>query len=247
MRVALAIAALLAACSFPEKELVDGNGPPFGCINAPAPTSATNPAEVSGKVVQAVMGTPIPNVSVAGKLAGNSASIFVATTGANGEFKQSQNTGGTPLDLSLLVSANGYSPTHYYPAYLFTHDMRYPTGGPEMSAIQLFNQQARGTVETASGITLDPNKGYIILNLEDCNGDPLSGGTVSSSPAGTIIYFNGVTPSPQLTSTGSLGVAMIANLPPGNVTVTSMARGMSLKTKNMMVDANTFIQVEIGP
>jgi hypothetical protein len=246
MRAAVVILAL-GACSYPEKELVDGNGPPFGCINAPAPTTATNPAEVSGKVVQASPGTPLANVSVAGHLVGNPASIFVAQTGADGTFKQSQNTGGTPLDLFLEVSANGNSRTFYYPPYLFTRNTFYPTGGPQMSAIQLFNQQDKSNVQMASGITLDPAKGHVLLNLEDCNGAPLSGGTVTSSPAGTIIYFNDVSPSPALTSTGSLGVALIANLPPGNVTVSSMARGMALKTHNMQVVADSFIQVEIGP
>lgn len=244
MRLALALV-VLGACSFPEKELVDGNGPPFGCINAPNPTKAENPVVISGLVVNAGTNGPFDNAAVSGLLAGNPTSIFDVHTGANGTFSHQQNTGNIPLDLYLSISANTFFPTYFYPAYVVTHSIAYPRA--PMSAIQMFDQMTVDRISMGIGMTVDPTKGHLLLNIEDCNGTPLSGATVTTSPAGTVRYFVGITPSMTATSTDSLGVVLVANLPPGNVTVNATARGMALKQRNMQVVAGAFNQAEIGP
>jgi hypothetical protein len=246
MRAVLTLLAL-GACSYPEKELTDGAGAPFGCINAPTPTTANNPVRITGNVVDAGTAGPFNNAAVAGYFAGSTTSIFDLHTDANGAFSVQQNTGSTPLDLHLAVSANGYSPTNYYPANLVTRDVHFPVGGPPMSAIQLFDPTAVSKLQQASGVTLDTTKGHLLLNFEDCNGTPLSGGTVTTSPAGTIVYFRAQIPDPSLTSTGTLGVVLVANLPPVAVTVNATAQGKPLKTHNLQVVAGAFIQAEIAP
>ncbi|HUS33632.1 MAG TPA: hypothetical protein VMZ53_34250 [Kofleriaceae bacterium] len=240
---AVVCALAITACSFPEKELIDAQGTPFGCLNAPAPTKADNPAVISGTVVVAGPGTPLQNASVAGQLAGTPTSIFLAHTDASGMFRQSQNTGGTPLDLYLAVSANGLFPTNYYPAYKVTHSISFPAVG----AIQLFSQTDADRLAMAAGITLDPAKGHIILTVDDCNGKALAGGTVTTSPAGTIRYFAQQVPSQTATSTDTLGVVLVANLPVGNVMLSATVGGMNLRTHNINIVAGTFIQTEMQP
>lgn len=247
MRVALMLIAL-GACSYPEKELTDGAGTPFGCLNAPAPTRADNPSAMSGKVVDATRGTPLNNAAVSGQLVGNPASIFVAHTDASGNFRQSQNTGNMPLDIYLTLSANGYLKTFWYPAYPLTHDIFYPSSPGDMAAIQLFSEtEGVAAVSGSTGVTFDATKGWLLLTVDDCNGTPLAGATITTTPAGTIRYFAGVTPSMTATATDQGGIAMVANLPPGNVALSATVNGMTLKTHNMQVVANAFIQTQIQP
>lgn len=236
-------AGVLGACSYPQKELTDGAGAPFGCLNAPTPTKADNPSVMSGMVVDAMPGTPLANAAVAGQFVGGTTSIFTAHTNAMGRFSQSQNTGGVPLDLFFAISANGYITTYYYPPYMLTHDIDYSVLGPT----QLFTMDARNNLQAASQLTFDPTKGQMIVTVNDCNGRPVPGATISTSPAGTIRYFAGVVPSTTATATDQLAVVLVANLPPGNVALSATVNGMNLKSHNVQIVADAIVQTAIQP
>jgi len=239
MRAAFLLVAL-GACSFPEKELVDA-GTPFGCLNAPNPTTADNPSVMSGRVVNGLTQDGVASASVGGRLSGSSTSIFVARTDATGSFRQSQNTSNSPLDMSLAVTANGFLDTYYYPPNKLTQNVNY-------GDIALITPMVRDTIASMAQLTFDPAKGHILMSVTDCLGNPLQGAMVSTSPAGTTIYFvNVVQPSPQATATDMGGVAMVANLPPGNVMLSGMYNGMQLKARNMQVVAGAFIVTQERP
>ena len=242
MRAALVLLAL-GACSYPEKELTDGGGPPFGCLNAPTPTQAKNPSVMSGMVVDAMPGTPLANAAVAGQFVGSTGSIFTAHTDQMGRFSQSQNTGGVPLDLFFAISANGYITTYYYPPYLLTRDVDYSVLGPT----QVFTPDARNNLMMAAGLTFDTTKGQMIVTVNDCNGTPVPGATISTSPAGTIRYFAGVRPSTTATATDQLAVVLVANLPPGNVSLSATVNSMNLKSHNVQIVADAIVQTQIQP
>src|ERR1051325_11266631 len=110
---AFVLVAVLAACSYPEKELIDA-GTPFGCANAPAPTKADNPSVISGTVLQANTSTPVIGASVVGQFVGGTSSFATLTTDQAGHFRTSQNTGGIAQEIYLTIMANVYSPTYYY-------------------------------------------------------------------------------------------------------------------------------------
>ncbi len=69
----------------------------------------------------------------------------------------------------------------------------------------------------------------------------------SSSPAGTVRYFDGVQPSVSATATDPGGLALIANLPPGKVTVTATVAGIVLPPGEFTVVGDSFIQTELRP
>lgn len=237
---AVVVIAVLGGCSFPEYTLIDGQGTPFGCAGAPAPTTADNPIVFSGTVVQSTTVMPINNAAVVGQIGATQA--FTTNTDATGKFSKSLNSGNAPLEIDLAVSANGFLNTYYYPAHLVTHDAHYD--------VELFSQADANMLAAAAQVTLDPAKGTILMTIDDCNGAPLRGAMVTSTiPAGaTVRYFDRVTPSAVATSTDMYGVAMIANLPPGNFLLNAKsADSMALKTRPVQIVANAFIQTQIQP
>ena len=237
--VLCAIVTCGAACGYPEKVLIDGMGTPFGCLNAPPPTTADNPVTLSGTVTDPFTLNPVANAAVAGQLPGVPTSVFVAHTDAMGQFSQRQNTNGTPLDLYLFASSNGYISTYYYPARPITHDVASP--------IQLLTATDAATIAGAAQVTFQASDGQLLLTVNDCNDQPVAGATITTTPAGTIRYFNGVRPSTTATATDMQAVVLVANLPPGDVTLSATFNGMNFKSHNFQVVADAFIQTQIQP
>lgn len=229
----------LAACSYPEKVLIDAPGAPFGCINTPLPATADNPVTIGGTTTEPFTLTPIANTAVSAQLPGIQTPIFVAHSDATGAFHQRQATGGQPLDAYFVATSNGYATTYYYPSRPITHDIDYP--------IVLLTSSDAATLSGAFQITFDPGKAQALMTINDCNGTPVAGAVVTTTPAGTVRYFNGVQPSATATSTDNQGVVMVANLPPGNVIINATVGGMSFKALNVQSVAGTFIQTKIQP
>src|SRR6266550_4136474 len=77
-------------------------------------------------------------------------------------------------------------------------------------------------------------------------GTPVAGATVSSTPAGTVRYNAGGVPSSTATSTADDGVAYIANVAAGDVTVKASASGHTLRQHvvNAHADAITLTQIQ---
>jgi hypothetical protein len=240
MRVLVLVLCALAACSYPEKVMIDATGTPYGCLNAPPPTTAANPIVVSGTVDDAFTMTPVANAAVAGQLSGVTTPIFVDHTDASGKFRQSQATNGAPLSWFFHISDNGYIDTYYYPSRPLTHDVSYPS-------LLLLTSMDMATLASLAQITVNPGDSTALLTVNDCNGTPVAGATIATTPAGTIRYFNGVQPSTTATATDAGGVVMVANLPPGNVMLSATAGGMAFKAVNFESVAGAIIQTEIQP
>jgi len=236
MRV-LALAAL-AACSYPEKVPADGAGPPFGCLNAPPATRADTPVKITGTTDSAFTLTPIASATISGELAAGT-SIFTTHSDGAGKFSQSQATGNMPLDIYLDVSATGYVTTQYYPSRPITHDVSFQ--------VVLLTAMDEMTLASLGNVTFDNNHGAMLFTVDDCNGTPVSGATVTTAPAATVRYFAGVQPSLTATSTDMAGVVMVAGLPPGTVMVTAQVGGMIFKTHTFQAVGGTIIQTVLEP
>jgi hypothetical protein len=87
----------------------------------------------------------------------------------------------------------------------------------------------------------------VLLTIQDCNGIAVTGATVSSMPAGPVRYVEGIMPSMTATATDVTGVAVIGNLPPGTVTVTTTVDGMMFRPRQLEVVADSFLETEIMP
>lgn len=236
---ALALCAL-AACSYPEKVLIDANGAPYGCLNAPAPTTADDPITITGTVKTALEAKPIAGATVTGHLVSLPSPVFTVSVDSTTHFTRSQATAGAPVGLYLEVAANGYATGYYYPPHALTHDYYIDT--------ILWDQTDSGTFAGLAQATFDPSKSQMFVTVGDCNDTPVAGATVTVTPPGAVVrYFANHQPSTTAAATDSQGLVFIANLPPGNVAVNATANGMTWKTVNAQSIAGTFLAITIQP
>ncbi|MGE5182737.1 MAG: carboxypeptidase-like regulatory domain-containing protein [Acidobacteriota bacterium] len=224
----------LAACTYPDK-IFEG---PFTCLGAPPPTTAKPLVTVGGHVVEPSNLTPISGAMVALQNAQMS-SLFMTTTDASGSFSFTLNTNGTPaVGFDVFASASGRLSTYYYEPHPITDDVS--------TDLALLSSQEAAQLAAGGGVQIDATHGAALVTIRDCNGTPLAGATVTAS-AGVVRYFTGVQPSMTATATDVGGVALIAQLPPGQVTLSATVQGMKLPDHQFTVIANTFIQTTLPP
>lgn len=240
--IAVAIAAAaLPACSIPEKHLAS-DGPPFECIGEPLPTTGKSPVVITGTIDDPTAGTPVAGAVVQGFQVGTPTALFMTTTDSAGTFSASQGTGNVPRSLYLQVAPNGYRPTQFYPAVPVAEDIAV--------AIQLFSPEEIAQIARVASFTVMPGTALFVVSVIDCNGAPVGGAKVSTVPAmGEVRYFDAMlTPSPTATATDARsGSAFIANVPPGNVTVSATVSDMTLRSHSVDAVADTVIETEIQP
>lgn len=231
----------IAACSIPEKHLVEADAPgaPFACIGMPLPSTADTQVTIAGTVSDPFTGNSVPGAAIVGYLIGVPAPIFTVNADNDGAFSHQQGTGGVPRNAYLRATLNGFINTDFYPAAPIVHD--YSTN------VQLLTQQDVATLAQVAQVTVDNTKGQILVAVVDCNGTPLSGATITTTPAGTIRYFVDGTPSPTAVATDMTGVAFVANVPAGNTTISANASSMALRSHNFDVVAGAFVQTDIQP
>lgn len=226
---------LVGACTYPEK-VYDG---PFTCLGAPPPTTATPIAMISGVTAEPTNLTPLSGVTVVLQSTATMTPIFTGTSDAAGMFSFNLNTNSTPVTgIDLFASAPGRENTYFYPPR--------PVIGDVTFAIAILSTVEATNVALGAGTPLQPGTGSILLTINDCNNVPLSGATLTAS-AGVVHYFTGINPSMTATATDAGGVALVANAPPGKVTLTAHVMNMTLPPHEVTVVADTFIQTEIQP
>jgi hypothetical protein len=237
MRVLVGALCALAACTYDEK-VFEG---PFTCFGAPAPTTAERLVNIHGHVFEPKDLSPIANATVMLQNAQMMSVFNPVTTDATGAFSFAFNTNGTPaVGLDLLASASGRTSMYFYPTRAVTADID--------EEIALLSPPEVGSLGTGGNVTLpDPANGAALLTIADCNGSFLAGAVVTTSPAGVVRYFKGVQVSSSTTETDGGGVALVAELPPGPVTVTVTVQGMTLPTHMITSVANTLMQTTIEP
>ncbi len=230
---ALALCAL-AACTYPDK-IFEG---PFTCLGAAPPTTAKQLVMVSGHVVEPSNLSPISGAMVALQGA-QMTSLFMATTDASGGFTFTLNTNGTPAaGFDLFASATGRLSTYYYEPHPITDDIS--------ADLALLSTQEAAALGMGGGVQIDATHGAALVTVRDCNAMPLAAATVTAS-AGVVRYFNGVQPSMTATATDGGGVALVAQVPPGPLTLSATVQGMKLPDHQFTVIANTFIQTTLPP
>lgn len=236
MRHALfAFAIAIAACG-------DSNGPAAGfeCLGAPIPTTAPDPVAVTGQILQdAFSPTALGGAIITAFRIGDTTTLAVATSFTSGFYSLSLSTDSTPINGYLRATHSGQVDTYAYPSRpLFADDttnILMPTSG-ELDFLEL-----------AVGVSQAAGNGFIGVIVKDCNGEELSGATVTTSPGGTVRYNSGSTPSSTATSTSGDGVAYVFNVPAGNVTVMANAGGHVLRQHVVNARADAVTLTEIQP
>lgn len=218
---------------------IDARPANLDCLGAALPDTAPDPLTITGTVYNpGIPGitndTLIVGADVESFLRGTETSPIATTTSTTGgAFVLSASNGSmTPVNAYVRATSSGYWSTYLYPP---TPVFENQTG---VQVVMTTNTQA-GLLENLTGVTIDPAKGWVSVLVLDCNGDPIEGATVTSSPAaGDIAYqdASGV-PSTSATATSSSGVALLFNVPVGDVELDASVGGMTLRANTVQVHA----------
>jgi hypothetical protein len=123
------------------------------------------------------------------------------------------------------------------------------TGGTPVSGYLQMTKSGYLFLGSAVGVTQTAGNGFIGVIVKDCDGNTLSGATVSVSPVGSaaVRYNSGSAPSASATSTSADGVAYVFNVTPGNVTVQANSHGHALREHVVNARADAVTLTEIQP
>ena len=235
----VSILALAAACG--KDSPSNPNTGAYACLGQPLPTTAPSTVTVSGTVTQGVIG-PVASsgATVTAYRTGNAAPLATTTTAANGTFTLTIGTGGTPIDGYLQISKTGYITTYAYPPA--------PLAANATESGILVTTSEFGTLSNVASVTQDPAKGFIAVVVEDCNGAPIAGATITTNPAaGTIRYNSGGFPSSSATSTAVDGIAYAFNVTAGDVIVSAMGGGHTLRAHTVAARTDGIILTAVTP
>ena len=231
------ITAALAACG------KDSSGPAAGfeCLGQALPTAAPALVNVTGTVTANVLSpNPVPHAFVYEFRTGDTTHLAGDTTDTPGRYAVAISTGGLPVNGYLAISDSGHHmDTYAYPAV--------PLVGDITQNVLMVSGSEFPVLAAAAGITPVPGDGFIGIVVRNCAGTPIAGATVTSSPMGTVRYNTGGLPSSSATSTSADGVAYIANVVAGNVTVMATASGNTLRQHVVNARADAITLTEIQP
>lgn len=228
------IAAAAAACGS------DSSGPAAGfeCLGQPLPTTAPSAITISGQTKGNVLSqTALAGVEVIVSRTGSD-TLAADTSSTPGLFSMTILTGGTPIDGHLQLKKSGYLATYAYPSR--------PLAVSDSQGVLMITSSEFSLLAAAAGITPQAGKGFIGVLVKDCTGAAITGATVSTTPAATVLYNVAGVPSSSAMSTADDGVAYIANVAAGNVTVMASVSGHTLRQHvvNARADAITLTQIQ---
>lgn len=239
MRSLLLVLGFVVACGGDD----DGTGPsgPFACLGDPLPTTAPDAITVSGQVLGNILSpTGIADAEVTA-FTSTATELGGDSTDGGGMYSVTVATGGVPLNgyIRVLKGGSSYLPTYAYPAVPLAasavQNMLVPTGS-EIDALEIL-----------TGVTQQAGNGFVGVVVKDCAGTPIAGATVSTSPAATVRYNAGSTPSSTATSTAADGVAYVFNVAAGNVTVNARAGSRVLRGHVVNARADAVTLTEVAP
>jgi hypothetical protein len=229
--------------SHPIDAFVPLDAPPgaYGCLGKPVPPVAPNPIMVTGKA-DTLSGSTI--VGVAGVsvkvLKPDGTMLTSTTTAADGSYSFSLPSAGRPVDMYLRASLSGDRDTTLFPATPLY-------GSSDGGVLIMIKQSDFDLLATFSGTSQDAAKGAIGVVVVDCDGKVLPGAKVTTSPAGDVVYVKGMAPDTTATMTDASGVALVFNVPAGNVTISAAVGGMTLRSHTVNALAGVTTTTAIRP
>jgi hypothetical protein len=241
---------LLAACGGDSK-----SSNPDAASNPPGDSGSTidSPSgggmvTISGTVMQRqAIGnpTPVADAVIAGYRNGNDTTPEAMTTSnAQGAYSLTVSTSGGPLDGYLKATKAGLKDAYLYPPAPITAD-----------AVAPMNMVSQATWDTLVGIALGGGTqqttngliALIVVNGGTADSMPVAGAVVTSNPASTVRYNNGILPN-GMTSTAADGTAFLLNVTAtAPVTVSATAPGLTLKSHSLTARANVLTTTLITP
>ena len=157
-------------------------------------------------------------------------------------------TAPSTIHITGRISSNALNPTALGGAeVLASHTGTDTLAADAVNNVLLITSSEFAFLAGLVGVTPVAGDGFIGVIVNDCQGNPIAGATVTTTPAGTYRYNSGSTPSSTATSTSADGVAYVANVTAGNVTVQANASGHALRQHIVNARADAVTLTEIQP
>jgi hypothetical protein len=176
--------------------------------------------------------TPQSGVAISVYATGDdTTALATATTDGSGNYSVTLTTNGQAIDGYIKATKSGLMDTYVYPPAPMQSDSSTATA----SMISSSNYSELVGIEGGS-----TSKGMIILDVLDSTLSPVSGVTVTTSPASGKTYYMNSSDEPFSTSsTYTDGLAFMFNVPTtGTVTLAASKSGMTFTTHAVTAPAN---------
>ena len=219
-------------------------GANIGCLGQPLPGSAPDTVTFSGNTFTLGLGgsTPVTTASVAVHATADDAVLAGPTpTDMTGTFAIPVATGGRPLDAYVRVTESTFLATKLVPATATFADV---TDIPGL----LLNDQALNLLQLF-GAVHTPGNGVITVRVLDCDGVPIEGATVTTTPSADRIVYrdaNGL-PSRTAAATAADGLALLFDLSPGDYVVDAEIAATSLREHSVSVAGDEVVATDVVP
>jgi hypothetical protein len=247
MRTYLSFAlASLVACGGGGKATIDGPGTGIDApkVDAPMVDVVLGPTiNISGvaETVAAGSMTAAKGVTVGAYLEGATTPLVTTTTAADGSYTFAVPSVNGQVTGYIKGSLATYDDTYLYAPGPITTDQT-------MANIKLIKQGTIDALYELNGITEDPAKATVGLEVVDATQAVVAGAVVTATPApSNILYTVGGLPSKSGTMTGADGLAYLANTPTGTVSVGATKTGSTFTSHNIIVRANALTTTLIAP
>ena len=125
-------------------------------------------------------------------------------------------------------------------------------GSTEMLPVQLLRLSVVGALTQQVGVSLNFERGVVLLSAFDCRNEPAAGVTVTTddpSNVSELFYSVGGLPQATATSTDDSGYAGLINVPPGKLSITGrlMPTRRVLGTINLLVGPGSITYSRMVP
>lgn len=210
----------------------------FGCLGMAFPTTAVDPIMSNGVIADAYDMALLDAVAMEWFKTSDDMSVATATTNAMGQYAASITTGATPFQGYVRLMKANYLPQYTYP----------PTPWATSPQTHVHGMVSVATAATLAGalmVTLDPADGHALVIVEDCDGTPVEGATVTVTPTpDRLVYLDAGGSLPTMgTMTTASGRALAINVAVGTVDITvqhagHMYRAWPVKTRASSLTVN---------
>jgi hypothetical protein len=166
---------------------------------------------------------------------------MMTTTGSDGSYSMTVSTGGVALNGFLKATASTYVDTYLWPPAPLTASFT------DASINFLTADTESLATGTLCGVSGGQSGSDALIGLEVTNaaGSDITGATVKASPAAAKYCYDATVgsdslPSSGATATDSDGVALLINVPAGEVTLSGSATGNTFASHTVNAVAGAF-------
>ncbi len=230
----------------PDAEMPDAMPPAdLSCADTEQPTTGSNPIVIDGVASSAGIDgvTALEGVTAEAFEGINPVALATDTSDATGAYALTiANPAEMPVNgyIKGHASQKAFRDTYLYPPFPLTADT-------DQAPLLFISDETFGFFPIVLGFSQEDANGLIGVLVLDCAGNPVAGATVTSTPAGTVVYTDGTTPAPNATSTDASGIAFVFNVTAGDVLVDATVDGMSLDEHTVNARARTITSTALAP